>query len=124
MKWLMSLFLLAIMASPANAGANLEPQLCFQKIKQAYDQVDVNGAFTLADKACLKYKNYYDFKYRGGQYYIPAIPYDETLERRKCYDALMRNGPPEYQGLQHIWECRRFQEISNKYHNRYLLPKR
>lgn len=43
---------------------SLERELCFVKIKQAYDDEDFIGQFNLKDEACQKYKAEYDQKYR------------------------------------------------------------
>lgn len=43
---------------------DVEKDLCFQKIKQAYDAIFITGELRLEDDACWKYKDEYDAKYR------------------------------------------------------------
>ena len=43
--------------------ANIEKELCFQKIKGAYDNQIFAGEFVLEDQNCLKFKPEYDQKY-------------------------------------------------------------
>lgn len=43
--------------------ANIEKELCFQKIKGAYDNEIFEGEFVLEDENCMKFKPEYDEKY-------------------------------------------------------------
>lgn len=43
--------------------ANIEKELCFQKIKGAYDNEIFAGEFILEDQTCMKFKPEYDAKY-------------------------------------------------------------
>lgn len=43
---------------------NIERELCYQKIKQAYDAEIFTGGFKLEDQQCLQYKDKYDAEFR------------------------------------------------------------
>jgi len=48
----------------SDQGHNIERELCYIKIKQAYDAEFILGAFQLEDKSCEKYVADYDREFR------------------------------------------------------------
>ena len=107
------------LAPLAQAESNVEPELCFMKIKHAIEAGSDTGRFELSDPHCAKYKLEYDRKYgdpsrprlKGELEFQENISpqIDKSQIRDACWDALSASGYSQKTYKENA-SCRTFME--------------